>query len=321
VTRLAVVGSLNADLTLLLDHLPGPGETVVATSPGLVSCGGKGGNQAASAAAFGALVTMVGKVGDDQQGRQLLADLAARGVDATRVTVVPDTRTGGATIGVAGDGENVILVDPGANGLLSPDDVEAAGLDRANAVLVQLEVPLPTVEAAMRAAGDAIVLLNPAPAPAPANAVHETALGLAGVLVPNLAELAQLASDRRAASGPPAAADLAEVARLARSLAGTADVVVTLSSEGALVVPRSASTAAHIAAPTVATVDATGAGDCFCGTLAASLAEGMDLTDAARLSVAAAALSTTAYGARGQLPSRRAAEGLADQLPVRVVRG
>lgn len=317
-TRLAVVGSLNADLTLLLDHLPGPGETVVATGPGLVSCGGKGGNQAASAAAFGALVTMVGKVGDDQQGRQLLADLAARGVDTSGVIVSAGARTGGATIGVDGDGENLILVDPGANGLLSPDEVEAAGLDSANAVLVQLEVSLPTVEAAMRAAGDAIVLLNPAPAPA--TAVPEAALGLPGVLVPNLAELAQLASDRRA-SGPPPAADLAEVARLARRLARTADVVVTLSSEGALVVRRSARTSAHIAAPRVATVDATGAGDCFCGTLAASLADGMDLTDAARLSVAAAALSTTEYGARGVLPSRPAAEGLADQLPVRVVRG
>ena len=200
-TRLAVVGSLNADLTLLLDHLPGPGETVVATSPGLVSCGGKGGNQAASAAAFGALVTMVGKVGDDQQGRQLLADLAARGVDASLVKVVPGTRTDGATVGVDGDGENVILVDPGANGLLSRDEVEAAGLDRANAVLVQLEVPLPTVEAAMRPASDAIVLLNPAPAPAPA--VRETVLGLADVLVPNLAELAQLASHRRGSARHP----------------------------------------------------------------------------------------------------------------------
>jgi len=203
VTHLAVVGSLNADLTLLLDHLPGPGETVVATSPGLVSCGGKGGNQAAAAAAFGAAVTLVGKIGDDQQGRQLLADLAARGVDASGVIVAPSTRTGGATIGVDRDGENLILVDPGANSLLSPDDVEAAGLGSANAVLVQLEIPLLTVAAAMRAAGDAIVLLNPAPAPA--TGVPAELLGLARVLVPNLTELARLASAGLPAGAPPAA--------------------------------------------------------------------------------------------------------------------
>src|SRR5262249_33097952 len=194
------------------------------------------------------------------------------------------------TVGVDRAGENLILVDPGANSLLSPDEVEAAGLDNATAVLVQLEVPLPTVAAAMRAAGDAIVLLNPAPTPA--TAVPAAVLGLARVLVPNLTELARLANASQAAS-LPSAGDLADIARLARRLAGNADVVVTLGSNGALVVSRSAETSAHIAALPVATVDTTGAGDCFCGTLAAALAEGLDLTDAARLSVAAAALSPT----------------------------
>jgi ribokinase len=318
VTRVTVVGSLNVDLTLLLDHLPHRGETVVATSPGMVSCGGKGGNQAAAAAAFGAPVTMVGKVGDDQQGRQLLADLTACGVDASGVIVAAGARSGGATIGVDADGENLILVDPGANGQLTPDEVEAAGLEHADAVLVQLEIPLPTVAAAMGAAGGAIVVLNPAPAPS--TALPSAVIGVAGVLVPNLAELVRLARAGPGA-GLPSAAELAEVARLARSLAGNADVVVTMGGDGALVVRRSATTSVHIAAPAVATVDTTGAGDCFCGTLAATLAEGLDLTDGARLAVAAAALSTTAYGARGELPGRAAAEHLADQLPVRIVSG
>jgi ribokinase len=318
VTGLTVVGSLNADLTLLLDHLPRPGETVVATRPAAVSCGGKGGNQAAAAAAFGAPVTMVGKVGDDQQGRQLRADLAARGVDVSGVIVAAGARSGGATIGVDADGENLILVDPGANGLLAPDEVEAAGLEGADAVIVQLEIPLPTVAAAMNAAAGAIVVLNPAPAPA--TTLPTAVIGPAGVLVPNLAELARLAGEGRAAT-LPRAFEHAEVARLARGLAGNADVVVTMGGDGALVVRRSTTTSVHIAAPSVATVDTTGAGDCFCGTLAASLAEGMDLTDGARLAVAAAALSTTAYGARGELPGRAAAERLADQLPVRLVSG
>ena len=142
-TWLAVVGSLNANLTLPLDHRPTPGETVVATSPALVSCG-QGGNRAAAAAAFGPAVTMVSKVGDDQQGRQLLADLAARGVHGCAVIVASGAHTGGATIVVDGDGENLILVDPGANSLLSPDEVETAGLPAAEAVIVRLEIPLPT---------------------------------------------------------------------------------------------------------------------------------------------------------------------------------
>jgi ribokinase len=310
VTRLAVVGSLNTDVTLLLDHLPGHGETVLAAAPGRLSFGGKGGNQAAAAAAFGAEVAMVGRVGDDEPGRQVLADLAGRGIDVGRVTATQGVRTGSATIAVAADGENLILVDPGANGRLEADDVATAGLDQADAVLLQLEIPLPTVTAAMQAAGDALVLLNPAPAvPLPPGA-----LALAGVLVPNRAELAQLA-------GEEVAADLAAAARQARQLTGHADVVVTLGRDGVLVVPASAGPVAHIAAPSVATVDTTGAGDCFCGTLAVGLAEGLALADAARLSVAAAAISTTALGARGQLPGRTAAERLAAALTVRAVRG
>lgn len=315
---LTVVGSLNADLTLLVDHLPLRGETVVAARTGMVSCGGKGGNQAAAAAAFGVPVTMVGKVGDDQHGRQLRADLAARGVDVSGVIVAAGARSGGATIGVDADGENLILVDPGANGLLTPDEVGAAGLEGADAVLVQLEIPLPTVAAAMNAAADAIVVLNPAPAPS--TTLPAAVIGAAAVLVPNLAELARLAGKGRAAR-LPSAAEHAEVVRLARSLAGNADVVVTLGGDGALVVRRSATASVHIAAPSVAAVDTTGAGDCFCGTLAASLAEGLDLTDGARLAAAAAALSTTAYGARGELPVRADAERLADELRVRVVGG
>jgi ribokinase len=318
VTTLTVVGSLNVDVTLLLDRLPHRGETAVATSPGMVSCGGKGGNQAAAAAALGSQVTMVGKVGDDQQGRQLLADLAARGVDASGVIVATGARSGGATIGVDPDGENLILVDPGANGLLTPNEVEAAGLESADAVLVQLETPLLTVAAAMGAAAGAIVVLNPAPAPS--TTLPAAVIGRAGVLVPNLAELVRLAGQDRPAQ-PSSPAELAEVARLARSLAGNADVVVTMGGDGALVVRRSARTSNHIPAPAVATVDTTGAGDCFCGTLAACLGEGLDLTDGARLAVAAAALSTTAYGARGQLPSRAAAEHLADTVPVQEVSG
>ncbi len=307
-TRVAVIGGLNADLTLRVGRLPGPGETALSSAPGTVGFGGKGGNQAAAAAAFGADVVMIGRVGDDAVGRRIRADLDERGIDGSGIQVTPGARSGGATIAVDPAGENLILVDPGANGKLSPGDITPDLLDGADAVLLQLEIPVPTVAAAVAMAG-ARVVLNPAPA-AP---LGPGLLAGVDVLVPNLAELALLA-------GSAAPSGLAATAKMARALPGGLDVVVTLGGDGALVVPR-LGPAAHIAAPAVAAVDATGAGDCFCGTLAVSLAEAASLADAARVSVAAAALSVTAAGARGLLPGRAEAESLAASLTVTPVGG
>jgi ribokinase len=310
--RVAVVGSLNADLTLLVGRLPGPGETVLSSAPGTIGFGGKGGNQAAAAAAFGADVTMIGRIGDDDVGQRIRGDLAERGVDVSGVRITPGARSGGATIAVNPAGENLILVDPGANGQLSPADIDPDVLGRAAAVLLQLEIPAQTVSAAVSMASAPVVVLNPAPA-VPLSA---GLLARVNVLVPNQAELALLAG-----SAPPAAppAGLAATAALARKLPGDLDVVVTLGAGGALVVARSGGPVTHIGAPRVAAVDATGAGDCFCGTLAVSLASGASLAEAARISVAAAALSVTAAGARGLLPGRDQAESLAASLTARPV--
>jgi ribokinase len=305
--KVVVVGSLNADLVLPVDHLPGRGETVLANAPGRLVLGGKGGNQAAAAAAFGAVVRMVGRIGDDDVGREILADLSERGIDTAHVAVKPGARSGSATIAVDPHGENLIIVDPGANGLLTDADVDAADVGAASVVLVQLEVPLGAVTAAMSAGAGRTrgtrVVLNPAPA----RALPARLMALADVIVPNQTELAQLA-------GADCPEELADVARLARSVPGDSDIVVTLGRRGALVVPRSDGAPVRIAAPRVDPVDTTGAGDCFCGTLAASLAEGMGLLEAARWSVAAAAISTTALGARGKMPSRREVAPLASSL-------
>jgi ribokinase len=306
----SVVGSLNADLVVPVDHLPARGETVLANAPADFALGGKGANQAAAAAAFGAAVAMVGRVGDDDVGRQILADLADRGIDTTNVTVTSGARSGSATIALDPDGENLIIVDPGANSLLTDADVTAAQLDQAAVVLVQLEVPLAAVSAAVRVAAAAQgtrVVLNPAPArPLPAELT-----GLVDVIVPNQAELARLGGAGEIA-GP------ADAVRIASALPGDADVVVTLGKGGALVVPRYGPPVV-IAAPAVDVVDTTGAGDCFCGTLAVSLADGMRLQEAARWSVAAAALSTTARGARGRIPSRDEVEPVARALSEHVL--
>ncbi|HYZ53052.1 MAG TPA: ribokinase [Streptosporangiaceae bacterium] len=307
--RVAVVGSLNLDLTLRVARLPGPGETVLSTSPAAVTFGGKGGNQAAAAAAFGGEVVMIGSVGGDDAARDIREDLERRGINISHIRSVGEARSGSATIAVDEGGDNLILVDPGANNLLEPGDLPADVLAEADVILVQLEIPLPAVAAAVRAARGTVVLN-----PAPATQLQPEVLSRADVLVPNRTELAMLAGGDQPGSLPA-------VARLARRVAGEADVVVTLGADGALVVPNRGSPVTHIAAPHVAVVDATGAGDCFCGTLAVSLADGIGITAAARLSVAAAGISTTAPGARGRLPARREVESLAACLAVRNVEG
>jgi ribokinase len=299
--RIAIVGSLNADLTLPVTHLPKPGETVLTRGPAQLAFGGKGANQAAAAAAFGGRVVMIGRVGNDDYGRQIVADLAARGVDTAGVRMTDGERTGTAIIAVDDAGENLIVVDPGANSRLEPGDI-AAPLGQPAALLVQLEIPISTVKAAVDASR-AMVVLNPAPA----RPIDPALLNRVQVLVPNRSELGLLAGVR-----PPQTLD--GIARLARTVAAGPDVVVTLSEDGALVVPRRGSPATHIAAPRAAVIDGTGAGDCFCGALTVLLAQGIDLVSAARVAVAAATISTTGRGARGRLPGRSEAEGLASGL-------
>jgi ribokinase len=286
---IVVVGSLNLDLVVRVDRLPGPGETV---SGGDVfrNPGGKGANQAVAAARLGRRVAMVGRVGDDEAGRELLASLEAEGVDTAQVRAVDGVPSGAAFIAVSGDGENQIVVSPGANARLGPDDVAAAGaaLRAAEVTLVQLEVPLAAVAAAVRAAGGRAVLN-----PAPVRALPAELLGEVDVLVPNRVELAQLARG-------PMPGTVEEAAALAGRLPARA-VVVTLGADGAMVVEDG--DASHVPAVPVRPVDTTAAGDAFCGGLADALAGGAALQDAARWAVRVAAAACTRPGAQASLPT------------------
>jgi ribokinase len=297
-----VVGSLNADLVVTVAHLPGRGETVVGSSTES-GAGGKGANQAAAAAALCDDVAMVGRVGDDAVGQRLIADLASRGVRTTTVQVTEGVPTGTATVAVEeGTGENLIVVAPGANGAVKPVDVEIRTVHDADVVLAQLEIPLEAVVAAVKHASGRVVL-NPAP---PAKLPHEL-LERVDVLVPNEWELARLARVDSAERTPD------EVAELARKVTA-GDVVVTLGARGALVVPRDGDSRL-VAPPQVDAVDTTGAGDCFCGALCVALAGGASLVDATRYAVTAAALSTTAPGARGKLPDDGAVRAAMTRTP------
>jgi ribokinase len=297
-----VVGSLNEDVLVAVGRLPGRGETVIGRSA-VLAPGGKGANQAAAAGELGAGVHMVGRVGEDPAGDRQLAALAASRVNVSRVHRTPGVPTGSATIPVEeGTGENLIVVVPGANAELTPEDTDAESVRRARVVLLQLEVPLGTVQAAARAATGTVVLTPAPPQPLPAELLEHV-----DVLVPNEHELAQLAGAEPGERSPT------ELAGLARSVAACA-VVVTLGARGALVVPPEGTVLLQ-APPAVTAVDTTGAGDCFCGALAQALATDPDLSAAVRVAVAAAALSTTGPGARGALPGAAAVQALLPRLP------
>jgi ribokinase len=291
--RVVVVGSVNVDLVVVAPRLPGPGETVTGGDVARHH-GGKGGNQAVAAARLGAVVSFVGAVGDDDLGLAARAALAAEGVDVTHLATVPRP-TGVALIVVDATAQNLIAVAPGANAAVTSEAVrvalEALRLGPGDVVLTCGELPLDAVRMALAAAraGGATGVLNPAPA----DGIDRATADLAMVLTPNESELAALA-------GP----GLTEAAARSLLVGSGPDraVVVTLGAAGALVVATDRPAVA-IPATSVEPVDTTGAGDAFNGALAAGLAAGRSLVEAARLAAAAAGLSTTRPGARGGLPT------------------
>jgi ribokinase len=291
--RVCVVGSLNVDTTLRVSTLPGPGQTTLAAGRS-VTQGGKGANQAVAARWQGSEVTLVAAVGDDREGRVSLEDLRARGIDVSAVQLLVDTPTGAAMVLVADDGENVIVVDPGANAALEPHWVqERVRLADPDIVVAQLEVPLACVRAAAEVSAARYFVLNPAPMPSRREEL-EALLGLVDVLVPNRPELGQLV-------GTDLPVTLADVDRCARQLAFDGTLVVTLGGQGAAVYgDQGRQRLVHVPASIVDVVDTTGAGDAFCGVLADRLARGVGVIDAVEQATRVAGLSTTVRGA--QLP-------------------
>ena len=287
-TGVTVLGSLNVDEIATVSRLPEPGETVLAT--GLMRRpGGKGANQAVAAARAGARVRMVGATGDDTGDALLRTALSADDVDTGALRHVADQPTGLAVVTVQDDGENTITVVPGANAALGDDDVAAAceRLATGDTLLLQLEVPLPVVAEAARAASaaGARVVLNAAPA-RPVDDV----LADVDVLVVNEHECLVLAG---AQADPTAAgATLAQAHGLL--------VVVTLGAGGAAWT-TGAAPVVH-PAPQVRAVDTTGAGDTFTGYLVAALDRGLDTDAALRLAVAAASIAVTRPGAQDGIP-------------------
>ncbi|MFC9753083.1 ribokinase [Streptomyces sp. NPDC056921] len=289
---LLVVGSANADLVVGVERRPAAGETVLGSDLA-VHPGGKGGNQAVAAARLGARTALLARVGDDAHGRLLLESQKAAGVE-TACVLVGGAPTGVALITVDPSGDNSIVVSPGANARLTPQDIRAAGplFAAARVVSVQLEIPLETVaEVAAAMPADARLVLNPSP-PAP---LPDHVLAACDPLVVNEHEARYVLGDD-AGSTPE------EWARALLGL-GPQSVVVTLGAAGALVADGRTGEVVTVPSLRVEAVDTTGAGDAFTAALAWRLGLGEELAQAAAFAVRVGAAAVTRQGAQASFPT------------------
>ncbi|MGW9182899.1 ribokinase [Agromyces sp. NPDC055661] len=277
-----VVGSVNLDVMVRVERLPEPGETLLGEPLGRFP-GGKGFNQAIAARRAGARTRFCGAVGDDADGRWLRDVALAAGIDVHHLAVAPEAPSGLAQVFALPLGGNSIVVSPGANGLLGHHDAASAA-EGADVVLVQLEIPSDVAAAALAAGrrSGAVTILNAAPASREVGALLDDV----DILVVNETE-------ERSLGG---AADLLSQ--------GVRAVVVTLGEAGS-VIHRAGDEPREVSAFAVRAVDTTGAGDAFCGALAASLDAGLDLVDAVRRASAAGAIVATAVGAQTERLSPR----------------
>jgi ribokinase len=294
-----VVGSANTDLTVQLPHLPTQGETVLGAALH-TAFGGKGANQALAARRAGARVSLVAKLGQDRYGQDYAQHLRGAGLDVSGVRWDQAAPSGVALIAVDRQGHNQIAVAPGANSALTPGDLDGleARFAPGQVLLTQLEIPLATVEAALRRARAAglTTVLNPAPArPLPTRLRR-----LIDILIPNEVEAAVLCGR------PAGTLRQARVAARLLHKAGYRTVIITLGKGG--VVYTTEDGIVHLPACTVQAKDTTAAGDTFVGYLACALAEGQILPNALRLATAAAALAVTRLGAQASIPYRQAVQ-------------
>jgi ribokinase len=312
---IVVIGSINMDLVCRCSHMPKGGETVAGQDL-LTIPGGKGANQAVAAAKVGAAgdeVHLIGRVGADDFGQRLLVALREHGVRTERVTITEGSSTGCAVILVDKAGENSIVVSPGANARLTPNDIDAAAdlIGQAAVLLVQLEIPTETVAHAIAIARRAGVRVILDPTPVPAKGLPK-ALYQVDVLTPNQSEAETLLA-KKDAMGRMRRARRVDAKQLGGELLarGPGIVLLKLGAKGAMIVDNEIQ---HVKGFKVGVVDTTAAGDAFNGALAVALAEGMELVRAVRFANAAGARACEKFGAQPALPTRMEVEGLMEGM-------
>lgn len=306
-SQILVVGSLNMDQVVRVTRVPTLGETLLGAGSLKLIPGGKGANQAVAMARLGTAVSMAGRVGNDPFGERLLSALQADHVDTGLIVIDQQEASGVAFIFLDPDGNNAIVVASGANMRVGLDHAQSsnilASITQAQALVLQLEIPLETVVSLIAAAhnGGVPVVLNLAPA----QSLPKAALQQLDVLIVNESE-ANLLSGQRV--------DSLEDARIVATVLleqGIARVVITLGSQGALLATTEAKGGTRIiyqSAPKVQVVDTTAAGDCFVGAFTVALTEGQTSEDALRFAVYASALKVTKFGAQSGLPTRAEVE-------------
>lgn len=295
--RIVVVGSSNTDMVIRTEKMPRPGETVLG-GDFMMNQGGKGANQAVAAAKLGGDTMFVAKVGNDIFGRQTLELLSKLGIDTSHVSVSDAYPSGVALINVDASGENSIAVASGANGHLTPADIDAAEQSIAEAALVilQLETPVETVAHAARIAKKhgVRVILNPAPAPK--QPLPASLLADVDIIIPNKTEAELI-------SGIEITDEASELRAInAIHAMGVKTVIFTLGSKGALVCEQG--DCVLVPSFKVEAVDTTAAGDTFCGALCVGLSEGMPMHDAIKFANKAASITVTRMGAQQSIPTR-----------------
>ena len=294
--KILIVGSSNTDMVIKTHNFPAPGETILG-GRFLMNAGGKGANQAVAAARLGGMVTFVGKIGDDIFGKQAVQQLEDEGINVDFVAVDPENPSGVALITVDKKGENSIVVAPGSNGTLSSADFDKAlaELDDSEFVLMQLEIPIPTVEhiARMAAKKQKKVVLNPAPAAV----LTDELLQNLYIITPNETE-AELLTGIKVSDEQSALK-----AALVLNEKGVELVIITMGSAGAFLLSNGKSEI--ISAPKVEAVDTTAAGDTFNGALVVALSEGKTIQESIAFANKAAAISVTRIGAQSSVPFRK----------------
>jgi ribokinase len=293
--KIVVVGSCNTDMVIKADRLPVPGETILGGTF-FMNPGGKGANQAVAASRMGGKVTFISKTGNDVFGKQSVMLYNSEHINTDFVFSDPGLPSGVALITVDAYGENCIVVASGANASLSPTDINKAidEIESAGLVLMQLEIPIETVEYVAEIADKKgiKVILNPAPA----RSLSDKLLKCLYIIIPNKSE-AEILSGIKVMDSETArqAADII-------SARGVENVIITLGSQGALI--KEGPDYHFVEAYKVESVDTTAAGDAFCGSFCVGLVEGRSIMDSVKLAAKGAALTVTRMGAQSSIPYR-----------------
>jgi|CXWL01.1.fsa_nt_gi ribokinase len=292
--KIIVIGSANIDMVVKSKTLPLPGETILG-GVFLMNAGGKGANQAVAAARLGGHVTLVTKVGDDIFGKQTVDGLNKEGINTDYVFVDDTAPSGTALIMVNEDGENCIVVAPGANANLLPADIsKIKNINEAEIILMQLEIPMETIIAVAKIAkaNHQKVIINPAPA----QVLSDELLKGLFLVTPNETEATLLTGIK--VEDEATASQAAEVFLNK----GVQNVIITLGRQGAYF--QNADVKLKIPAPVVKALDTTAAGDTFSGAISVALTENMNWENAIKFAIEAASISVTRMGAQASVPYR-----------------